>query len=103
MKPFIREKNIFYVFFSVESKLEPWAFNLIVGTPYVVTMPDGRNIRKTIADIIHSVQQKIFEVDEGDTKSTKNIITVSYKKKHIALRSFTVFFFVCIDLQHNLA
>lgn len=69
-----------FLFYSVKSNLEPWAFNLIVGGPYTVTMPDGRNIRKTIADIIHSVQKKILEIDEGDTKSMKNVITVSYNQ-----------------------
>lgn len=98
MKLFFRKKY-FYVFLcSVESKLKPWAFNLTVGGPYNVTMPNGGNIRKSIADIIHNVQQKILEVDEGDTKSVKNIITVGYKKQsHCSL--FTYSF--SLDLQHN--
>lgn len=60
----------------VESVLDPWEFELIVGGPYNVMMPDGRNIRKAIADCLHKVQKKILEIDEGDTKSIQNIVTV---------------------------
>lgn len=68
------------MYFSVESNLKPLPFHLIVGGPHDVTMPDGRNVRKTIADVIHAVQQKILQTDEGDTKSIKNIISVNNNK-----------------------
>lgn len=57
--------------------LDPWAFNLIVSNSYAVNMPDGANIRKVIADLMHKVQKKVLEVDEGDTKSIFNIVHVS--------------------------
>lgn len=56
--------------------MDPWAFELIVGGPHIVTMPDGSNVRKTIADTVHEVQKKILEVDEGDTLSIRKIILV---------------------------
>lgn len=65
-----------FYFSRVDSNLKPWAFQLIVGGPYIVTMPNGRNVRKVIADVVHDVQKRILEVDEGDTKSIKNIVNV---------------------------
>lgn len=56
--------------------MDPWAFHLLVGGPDIVTMPDGSNVRKVVADTVHDVQQKILEVDEGDTMSIRNIIQV---------------------------
>ncbi|KAK9875517.1 hypothetical protein WA026_007908 [Henosepilachna vigintioctopunctata] len=41
-----------------------------------ITMPDGTNIRKTIADTIHRVQKRLLEVDEGDTKSLFAIASI---------------------------
>lgn len=64
----------------MESAIEPWAFELIVGGPDVVTMPDGRNIRKVIADIICNVQRYIQDHDEGDTISITSIIHVSISR-----------------------
>ncbi|KAK5647619.1 hypothetical protein RI129_002511 [Pyrocoelia pectoralis] len=60
----------------VDSVLDPWAFELTIGVPYSVTMPDGGNVRKVIADTIHKVQKKILELDEGDTKSIYNIVYI---------------------------
>ncbi|KYB26764.1 proteasome activator complex subunit 4 [Tribolium castaneum] len=60
----------------VDSVLDPWAFNLIVSDSHAVNMPDGSNIRKVIADLMHKVQKKILEVDEGDTKSIHNIVHI---------------------------
>lgn len=60
----------------VDSVLDPWAFHLIVGGPHIVTMPDGSNVRKTVADIVHDVQKRILEVDEGDTLSIQNVVQV---------------------------
>jgi proteasome activator subunit 4 len=62
--------------FRVDSVLDPWAFNLIVSNSYAVNMPDGANIRKVIADLMHKVQKKVLEVDEGDTKSIFNIVHI---------------------------
>lgn len=61
----------------VDSAIEPWAFELIVSGPYTVTMPDGRNVRKVIADVICDVQKFIQTHDEGDTISITCIIQVS--------------------------
>ncbi|KRT85387.1 hypothetical protein AMK59_1215, partial [Oryctes borbonicus] len=60
----------------VDSAIEPWAFELIVGGPHIVTMPDGRNIRKVIADVICDVQKYIQIHDEGDTISITSIIHI---------------------------
>ncbi|KAJ8924060.1 hypothetical protein NQ315_006837 [Exocentrus adspersus] len=64
------------VFPLVESVLDPWAFNLTVSGSDVVTMPDGRNVRKVIVDTLHKVQIKLLEMDEGDTQSIQNIIHI---------------------------
>lgn len=40
-------------------------------------MPDGSNIRKVVADLMHKVQTKLLKSDEGDTKSIQNIVHVS--------------------------
>lgn len=63
----------------IDSVIEPWAFELIVGSQLSVTMPDGSNVRKTVADVIHKVQKKILEIDESDTKSIYSIIHVRIK------------------------
>ncbi|KAK9752668.1 Proteasome-substrate-size regulator, mid region [Popillia japonica] len=60
----------------VDSAIEPWAFELIVSGPYTVTMPDGRNVRKVIADVICDVQKFIQTHDEGDTISITCIIQI---------------------------
>ncbi|KAK4885236.1 hypothetical protein RN001_001507 [Aquatica leii] len=60
----------------VDSVLEPWAFELTIGVPHTINMPDGRNVRKVITDTIHNVQKKILEIDEGDTKSIYNIVYI---------------------------
>lgn len=56
--------------------MEPWEFELIVGTTHNIKMPDGKNIRKIIVDTINEVQRKILKTDEGDTKSISSIIQV---------------------------
>lgn len=61
----------------MESVLDPWAFNLTVSGSDVVTMPDGRNVRKVIVDTLHRVQIKLLEIDEGDTQSVQYIVNVS--------------------------
>lgn len=66
----------FLYFFSVDSVLEPWAFNLKVSGSHTATMPDGRNVRKVVADTLHRLQKKTLETDEGDTQSIKNLILV---------------------------
>lgn len=60
----------------MDSALDPWAFELIVGTSSNIALPDGRNIKKAIADTLHRVQKRILETDEGDTKSIHVIINV---------------------------
>ncbi|CAH0550528.1 unnamed protein product [Brassicogethes aeneus] len=60
----------------VDSVLEPWAFNMKVSGPHIVTMPDGRNVRKVVSDTLHKLQKKILETDEGDTKSLRNLIQI---------------------------
>lgn len=67
----------------VDSAIEPWAFELIVGGPHIVTMPDGRNIRKVIADVVCGVQRYIQEHDEGDTITITSIIHVCILKKYL--------------------
>lgn len=69
-----------FTFYRVDSVLEPWAFELVIGGPLTVTIQDGRNVRKVIADTLHNVQRKVLEVDEGDTKSIFNIVYVSYSR-----------------------
>lgn len=63
--------------YRFESVLDPWAFNLIVSDSHEVNMLDGSNVRKVIADLMHKVQGKLLESDEGDTKSIQNIVHVS--------------------------
>ncbi|KAF5303620.1 hypothetical protein FQA39_LY09867 [Lamprigera yunnana] len=60
----------------MDSVLDPWAFELTIGVTQTINMPDGRNVRKVIADTIHNVQKKILEIDEGDTKSIHNIVYI---------------------------
>ncbi|XP_017776330.1 PREDICTED: proteasome activator complex subunit 4-like isoform X2 [Nicrophorus vespilloides] len=60
----------------MESVLKPWAFELIISSSHTIQMPDGRNVRKVVADILHKVQIKILDVDEGDTKSIFYIINI---------------------------
>nr|CAH7732828.1 unnamed protein product [Callosobruchus chinensis] len=64
------------VYHLVDSVLEPWAFNLKVCNSDPITMPDGRNVRKTIVDVLHNLQKKLLECDEGDTQSIQNIIDI---------------------------
>ncbi|XP_045481935.1 proteasome activator complex subunit 4-like isoform X2 [Harmonia axyridis] len=52
-------------FKSVETKSIP-----------IITMPDGSNVRKSIVDALHNVQRKLFEIDEGDTKSFNLIANI---------------------------
>lgn len=66
-----------FAYFSIDSITDTWTFNLIVGPKSNITLPDGRNVRKVIADTMHKVQHKIMEIDEGDTKSIRAIMTVS--------------------------
>ena len=65
----------------MNSVLDPWAFNLIVSDSHAVSMPDGTNIRKIIADLMHKVQQRVLETDEGDTKSIHNIVHVRFTRQ----------------------
>ncbi|CAH1108407.1 unnamed protein product [Psylliodes chrysocephalus] len=60
----------------VETVLDPWTFNLKVNGSGVVTMPDGSNVRKAIVNIIHKLQKRMLEVDEGNTQSIQNIINI---------------------------
>ncbi|XP_056636067.1 proteasome activator complex subunit 4-like [Diorhabda sublineata] len=60
----------------VETVLEPWTFNLKVSGCGTVTMPDGSNVRKAIVTILHKLQKRLMEVDEGDTQSIQNIINI---------------------------
>lgn len=41
-------------------------------------MPDGSNVRKRIVDVLHRLQIKLLRDDEGDTKSFRSIINVSF-------------------------
>lgn len=68
--------DIYFMYSRVDSVLDPWAFQLIVTGSRVLTMPDGSNVRKAIADTVHKVQKKLLKDDEGDTLSTRNIIQV---------------------------
>lgn len=72
--------NFYYCcsFFNrIDSVVEPWEFELIVGTSHSISMPDGSNVRKTVADCLHDVQKRILEIDEGDTKSIQIITQVN--------------------------
>ena len=42
-----------------------------------VTMPDGSNVRKTIADTVNRLQEKLLLSREDDTKSFFSLIVVS--------------------------
>lgn len=64
------------IIYRINSVLDSWNFELIIGDTHLVTLPDGRNVRKVIADTLHRVQKKILELDEGDTKTIHNIIHV---------------------------
>lgn len=61
----------------VPSKLEPWAFEMVIGTQQTVTMPDGQNVRQVLIDVMHRLQRKILQIAEDDTKSLFNLIAVS--------------------------
>lgn len=43
----------------------------------IVTMPDGSNIRKAVAETINALQTKLLECKEDDTKSLFYVISVS--------------------------
>ncbi|XP_050294149.1 proteasome activator complex subunit 4B-like [Anthonomus grandis grandis] len=60
----------------VDSVIEPWSFNLMVIEDGKVTMPDGSNVRKAIVDLMHKLQKKLLNTDEGDTQSIQNIINI---------------------------
>ncbi|CAH1969247.1 unnamed protein product [Acanthoscelides obtectus] len=64
------------VYHLVNSVLEPWAFNLKVCSSDPVTMPDGTNVRKAVVDVLHRLQKKMLESDDGDTQSIQNIINI---------------------------
>ncbi|KAG5878460.1 hypothetical protein JTB14_022783 [Gonioctena quinquepunctata] len=64
------------VFQLVDSVLDPWTFNLKVSNSDIVTMPDGQNVRKVIVNILHNLQNKLLEIDEGDTQSIQYIINI---------------------------
>lgn len=60
----------------IPSQLEPWAFEMIIGTNLTITMPDGSNIRKVLADLMHKLQKKLLREAEDDTKSFFNLIGI---------------------------
>jgi hypothetical protein len=68
------------MFFSrrIDSCLAITAFvpSVDVGGGHV-TMPDGSNVRKTIADTVNRLQEKLLLCREDDTKSFFSLIVVS--------------------------
>lgn len=60
----------------IPTKLGSWAFDMIIGTTLSVTMPDGSNIRKTIAVLMHKLQKRLLEHAEDDIKSFTNLISI---------------------------
>jgi len=62
----------------IESSLEITSFipNINFGVEPIV-MPDGSNVRKTVADTAHRLQEKLLLCREDDTKSFFSLIVVS--------------------------
>ncbi|XP_044747476.1 proteasome activator complex subunit 4-like [Coccinella septempunctata] len=51
-------------------------FEIVELKSHSLTMPDGSNVRKAVADTLHVVQKKLLEIDEGDTKSSNLIANI---------------------------
>jgi hypothetical protein len=62
----------------IESSLAitPFTPNVSFGLEPIV-MPDGSNVRKTVADAAHRLQEKLLLCREDDTKSFFSLIVVS--------------------------
>nr|CAD7425108.1 unnamed protein product [Timema monikensis] len=61
----------------MESYLPTAPFTLTFGPrDKFVTMPDGSNIRKTVADTMHRLQEKMLKDAEDDTKSFFNLVAI---------------------------
>jgi hypothetical protein len=82
----------------IDSSLAITSFipNVTFGVEPIV-MPDGSNIRKTVADIAHRLQEKLLLCREDDTKSFFSLIVVSAQitctvkaDSHIACRAHAV-------------
>lgn len=61
----------------IESRLDSWAFEMVIGPSLTITMPDGSNVRKTVADVMHKLQKKLLKCAEDDIKSFITLICVS--------------------------
>lgn len=61
---------------NIPSRLDPWAFEMIIGTELTIDMPDGSNVRQTLADLMARLQCKLLACKEDDTKSFFNLIGI---------------------------
>lgn len=77
MMKYFNYRSLLFIL-RVDSVLDPWAFHLKVSGSGIITMPDGSNVRKCIVDVLHRLQMKLLRDDEGDTKSFRSIINVSF-------------------------
>ena len=71
----------------VKSVTKMTTFNLTLGYDGLeVKMPDENNVRLTILQIMHQLQEKILEKSEDDIKSLKQLLAV-YEKIHLRTHS----------------
>lgn len=64
-------------YLHVPSRLQPWAFEMIIGTSLTISMPDGKtNVRKTLAVLMGRLQEKLLSAREDDTKSFFSLIAI---------------------------
>lgn len=61
---------------QVPSRLDPWAFEMIIGTALTISLPDGGNVRKALAELAGRLQKKLLSCAEDDTKSFFNLIGI---------------------------
>lgn len=71
----------------VETVTNVKTFDLTLGFDGLeIKMPDGSNIRQTIVNTMHKLQEKILSKSEDDIKSLKQLLAV-YEKVHYRIHS----------------
>lgn len=62
----------------IESKVDLDPFMHTTGVDkFSITMPDGSNVRQTVARVTMQLQEKLLESHEDDTKSFFLLVSVS--------------------------
>ena len=63
-----------FFFYRNSKHIEFTFFKLVRDPKFDLTLPDGGHIKRSLANILHHVKERILNVDESDTK---NLIILS--------------------------